>query len=228
MNNIGLYVICFAVPLLLGLWAQHKVKATFQQYSQVPEDTGLTGAEVARRVLDANGLQGVPVKAVPGALTDHYDPRTRAVNLSEPVYGAATISSTAVAAHECGHAIQHAKAYAPMTVRSALWPVTAFASSTWSILLLVGFILQSLNLILVAVILFAAVVLFQFVTLPVEFDASRRAAVQLKTLGIANPDESVGVRKVLTSAALTYVAGALASLAQLLYFATVFLGGNRN
>ncbi|HEY5142548.1 MAG TPA: zinc metallopeptidase [Solirubrobacteraceae bacterium] len=228
MNNIGLYVICFAVPLLLGLWAQHKVKATFQQYSQVPEDTGLTGAEVARRVLDANGLQGVPVNAVPGALTDHYDPRTRAVNLSEPVYGAATISSTAVAAHECGHAIQHAKAYAPMTVRSALWPVTAFASSTWSILLLVGFILQSLNLILVAVILFAAVVLFQFVTLPVEFDASRRAAVQLKTLGIANPDESVGVRKVLTSAALTYVAGALASLAQLLYFATVFLGGNRN
>jgi len=228
MNNIGLYAICFAVPLLLGLWAQHKVKATFQQYSEVPEDTGLSGAEVARRVLDANGLQSVPVNAVQGALTDHYDPRTRAVNLSEPVYGAATISSTAVAAHECGHAIQHAKAYVPMTVRSALWPVTAFASSTWSILLLVGFILQSLNLILVAVILFAAVVLFQFVTLPVEFDASRRAAVQLKTLGIANPDESVGVRKVLTSAALTYVAGALASLAQLLYFATVFLGGNRN
>ncbi len=228
MNNIGLYVICFAVPLLLGLWAQHKVKSTFQQYSEVPEDTGLTGAEVARRVLDANGLQGVPVNAVPGALTDHYDPRTRAVNLSEPVYGAATISSTAVAAHECGHAIQHAKAYVPMTVRSALWPATAFASSTWSILLLVGFILQSVNLILVAVVLFAAVVLFQFVTLPVEFDASRRAAVQLKTLGIANPDESVGVRKVLTSAALTYVAGALASLAQLLYFATVFLGGNRN
>ena len=228
MSNIGLYAICFAVPLLLGLWAQHKVKATFQQYSEVPEDTGLSGAEVARRVLDANGLQSVPVNAVQGALTDHYDPRTRAVNLSEPVYGAATISSTAVAAHECGHAIQHAKAYVPMTVRSALWPVTAFASSTWSILLLVGFILQSLNLILVAVILFAAVVLFQFVTLPVEFDASRRAAVQLKTLGIANPDESVGVRKVLTSAALTYVAGALASLAQLLYFATVFLGGNRN
>ncbi len=228
MNNIGLYVICFAIPLVLGLWAQHKVKATFQQYSEVPEDTGLTGADVARRVLDANGLQGVPVNAVQGALTDHYDPRTRAVNLSEPVYGAATISSTAVAAHECGHAIQHAQAYKPMSFRSALWPVTAFASSTWSILLLIGFILQSLNLILVAVILFAAVVLFQFVTLPVEFDASRRAAVQLKTLGIANPDESVGVRKVLQSAALTYVAGALASLAQLLYFATVFLGGNRN
>jgi len=228
MHNLGLYIICFAIPLALGLWAQHKVKSTFQEYSQVPEDTGLTGADVARRVLDANGLQGVPVNAVPGELTDHYDPRTRTVNLSEPVYAAATVSSTAVAAHECGHAIQHAKAYKPMTVRSALWPATAFASSTWSIVLLVGFVLQSLNLILVAVVLFAAVVLFQLVTLPVEFDASRRAAVQLKTLGIANPDESVGVRKVLTSAALTYVAGALASLAQLLYFVTVFLGGNRN
>ncbi len=227
MNNLGLLAICLGVPLLFGLWAQHKVKSTFATYSEVPEDTGLTGADVARQILDANGLQSVPVNAVPGALTDHYDPRARSVNLSEPVYGAATISSTAVAAHEVGHAIQHAKSYAPMTVRSALWPVTAFASSTWTILLLIGVLLGIFNLVVFAIVLYAAVVLFQLVTLPVEFDASRRAAVQLKQLGIANPDESVGVRKVLTGAALTYVAGALAALSQLLYFVLIFLG-NRN
>ena len=224
MSNLGLFAVCLGIPLVFGLWAQHKVKTTFQKFSQVPEDTGMTGAEVARRILDANGLQSVPVTAVPGALTDHYDPRTRSVHLSEPVYAAATISSTAVAAHEVGHAIQHAKAYFPMTVRSALWPVTAFASSTWTILLVIGAILGSLNLIVVAIALYAAVVLFQLVTLPVEFDASRRAAVQLKQLGIANPDEAVGVRKVLTGAALTYVAGALAALSQLMYFVLTFLG----
>jgi len=225
VNNLGLYVVCLGIPLVIGLWTQHRVKSTFQQWSEVPEDTGMTGAEVARRILDANGLQSVPVQGVAGALTDHYDPRTRSVNLSEPVYAAATISSTAVAAHEVGHAIQHAKAYVPMTVRSALWPVTAFASSTWTILLLIGAIMGALNLVVAAIVLYAAVVLFQIVTLPVEFDASRRAAVQLKTLGIANPDESVGVRKVLTSAALTYVAGALAALSQLVFFALTFLGG---
>lgn len=227
MNGLGLYLVTLLVPLALGTWAQHKVKSTFQRFSEVPEDTGMTGAQVARRVLDANGLQSVPVNAVAGAMTDHYDPRTRSVNLSEPVFGEATVSSTAVAAHECGHAIQHAKAYFPMTVRSALWPATAFASNTWMLLLMGGAVLGALKLVLAGVILYAAVVLFQFVTLPVEFDASRRAAVQLRTLGIANPDESVGVRKVLTAAAMTYVAGALAALAQLLYFATAFLG-NRN
>lgn len=227
MSNLGLYLVFLLIPLAVGLYAQHKVKSTFARYSEVPEDTGLSGADVARRILDANGLHGVPINAAPGALTDHYDPRTRTVNLSEPVYGGRSVSSTAVAAHEVGHAIQHAKAYAPMTVRSALWPVTAFASSTWMILLLAGAVLGALNLVVVAIALYAAVVLFQFVTLPVEFDASRRAAAQLKALGIANADESTGVRKVLRAAALTYVAGALAALSQLIYFAMVFLG-NRN
>ena len=226
MSNLALYAITLGVPLIFGLWAQRSVKGTFQKFSEVPEDTGMTGADVARRILDANGLQSVPVNAAPGQLSDHYDPRTRSVNLSEPVYGAATVSSTAVAAHEVGHAIQHAKAYFPMTVRSALWPVTAFASSTWMILLFAGAILGALNLVIVAIALYAAVVVFQIVTLPVEFDASRRAAVQLKTLGIANPDESVGVRKVLTAAALTYVAGALAAISQLIYFALTFLGND--
>ena len=227
MSNLGIYFVLLGIPLIFGLWAQHKVKSTFQRFSQVPEDTGMTGAEVARRILDANGLQGVPVAAVPGALTDHYDPRKRSVHLSEPVYGAATISSTAVAAHEVGHAIQHAKSYFPMTARSALWPVTAFASSSWMFLLLIGALLGSLDMIVFAIALYAAVVLFQLVTLPVEFDASRRAAVQLRELGIANPEESVGVRKVLTGAALTYVAGALAALSQLMYFVLVFLGNRQ-
>ena len=224
MSNLGFYLVLLIVPMAVGFWAQHFVKSTFRRFSEVPEDTGMTGAEVARRVLDANGLNDVPVNAVQGELSDHYDPRTRSVNLSEPVYGAATISSTAVAAHECGHAIQHARSYVPMTVRSALWPVTAFASKAWMILLFAGALLAVTNLVIVGVALYAAVVLFQIVTLPVEFDASRRAAVQLKTLGIANPDESVGVRKVLTAAAMTYVAGALAAVAQLVYFASIFLG----
>ncbi|CAB4857579.1 unannotated protein [freshwater metagenome] len=227
MSNLGLYLVCLIVPMVFGLWAQHYVKSTFTKFMEVPEDTGLTGEQVARQILDANGLHGVPVNPVAGALTDHYDPRARTVNLSEPVFAGRSISSTAVAAHEVGHAIQHAKAYFPMTVRSSLWPVTAFASSTWMILLVIGAILGAMNLVIVAIVLYAAVVLFQFVTLPVEFDASRRAAVQLKTLGIANPDESVGVRKVLTAAAMTYVAGALAALSQLMYFVLTFLGNNR-
>ena len=227
MHGFGLYIVLLLVPMVFGLWAQHKVSSTFKRYAEVPEDTGMTGAEVARRILDANGLHGVPVNQVPGALTDHYDPRSRSVNLSEPVYGPATISSTAVAAHEVGHAIQHAKAYVPMQIRSAMWPVTSFASSAWMFLLFGGMLLGMFQLAVVGVVLYGAVVLFQIVTLPVEFDASRRAAVQLKQLGIANPDESVGVRRVLTGAAMTYIAGALAALSQLLYF-VLMLSGNRN
>ena len=227
MSNLGIYLVLLIIPMLFGFYAQHKVTSTFRRYSEIPEDTGMTGAEVARRILDANGLQDVPVNQVPGNLTDHYDPRSRSVNLSESVYGPATISSTAVAAHEVGHAIQHAKAYVPMQVRSALWPVTSFASTAWMFLLFGGLFMNLAGLAVLGVIMYAAVVLFQIVTLPVEFDASRRAAVQLRQLGIANPDESVGVRKVLTGAAMTYVAGALAALSQLLYF-VMLLAGNRN
>lgn len=218
MSHLGLYLACLIVPMVLGFWAQHSVKTTFKRYSEVPEDTGLTGAQVARRVLDANGLQDVPVNAVQGELSDHYDPKTRSVNLSEPVYGAATIASTAVAAHECGHAIQHAKAYFPMTVRSALWPVTAFASNVWMILLFAGALLGALNLVLVGVLLYAAVVLFQIVTLPVEFDASRRALKALEGQHLLTADELGGARRVLSAAALTYIAGFVASLGTLVYF----------
>ena len=227
MQGFGVYIALLLVPMAFGMFAQHRVNSTFAKFSEVAEDSGMSGADVARRILDANGLHDVPVNAVPGQLTDHYDPRSRSVNLSEPVYGAATISSTAVAAHEVGHAIQHAKAYFPMQVRSALWPVTSFASSAWMFLVFGGMLLGMLQLATFGVVLYAAVVLFQIVTLPVEFDASRRAAVQLKQLGIANPQESAGVRSVLTGAALTYVAGALAALSQLLYF-VLMLAGNRD
>jgi Zn-dependent membrane protease YugP len=227
MHGFGVYIVLLIIPMAFGMFAQHKVTSTFGKYAEIPEDSGMTGAEVARRILDANGLQDVPINAVPGQLTDHYDPRSRSVNLSEPVYGAASISSTAVAAHEVGHAIQHSKSYVPMQVRSALWPVTSFASSAWMFLVFGGMLLGMFQLATVGVILYAAVVLFQIVTLPVEFDASRRAAAQLKQLGIANPEESAGVRSVLTGAALTYVAGALAALSQLLYF-VLMLSGNRD
>ena len=225
MSGWGLYLVCFIVPFVIGLAVQGWLKSTFSRNSQVPVRTGMTGAEVARRVLDGNGLGGVPVHpAKGGALSDHYDPRRRAVFLSEPVYAGRSVAATAVAAHETGHAIQHAQAYAPMKVRSALWPVAAFGSQAWFFLLLMGLVFQFTGLITLALIVFGFAVLFQIVTLPVEFNASRRAAAQLKQLGLVTDGEAVGVRQTLTAAAMTYVAAALASIAQLLYF----LGAFRN
>ena len=151
---------------------------------QVAVASGLTGADVARQILDRNGLQGVPVEVSPGGpLSDHYDPRKKSVHLSEPVYGGRAVASTAIAAHEVGHAIQHAKAYGPFRLRSAMWPAVAFASNAWLILLLIGAFAQLFGLVTFAVILYAVVVLFQIVTLPVEFDASRRAMAQLNDIG---------------------------------------------
>ena len=225
MSGWGLYLVCFIVPFVIGLAVQGWLKSTFSRNSQVPVRTGMTGAEVARRVLDGNGLGGVPVHpAKGGALSDHYDPRRRAVFLSEPVYAGRSVAATAVAAHETGHAIQHAQAYAPMKVRSALWPVAAFGSQAWFFLLLMGLVFQFTGLITLALIVFGFAVLFQIVTLPVEFNASRRAAAQLKQLGLVTDGEAVGVRQTLTAAAMTYVAAALASIAQLLDF----LGAFRN
>ena len=186
---------------------------------------GMTGAEIARAVLDANNLHQVPVLESPGGpLSDHYDPRKRSVHLSQPVYSERSISATAVAAHEVGHAIQHKEAYSFFRFRSALFPAVAFTSSIWMWLLVIGILLNAAGLLLLAIALYAIAVLFQFVTLPVEFDASRRAAVQVANLGLATTQETQGVKKVLNAAALTYVAGALAALTQLLYFVLVFLG----
>ena len=183
---------------------------------------------MAREILDRNGLTDVPVQpSKAGPLSDHYDPRNRGVFLSEPVYAGRSVAATAVAAHEVGHAIQHQQDYVPMKARSAIWPVAAFGSQAWFFILIAGLLFGAFNLITLALIVFGAVVVFQLVTLPVEFNASRRAAAQLKTLGLVNEAEAVGVRKTLTAAAMTYVAGALASIAQLLYFLMLF-GGSRD
>ena len=225
MGNWTLYFVFLIPPLIIGFAVQHWLKKTVAANMQVPVANGLSGAEVARQILDRNGLHEVPVETSPGGpLSDHYDPRHRSVHLSEPVYGGRSVASTAIAAHEVGHAIQHAKAYTPFRARSALWPVVAFASNAWFFLLLIGMFAQVLGLIQLAILLFAVVVLFQLVTLPVEFDASRRALAQVNDLGLLVQSESQGARKVLTAAAMTYVAAALAALTQLAYYAMIFLG----
>ena len=225
MGNWGLFLAFLIPPLILGFVVQAWLKKTVARNMQVEVASGLSGAEVARRILDQNGLQAVPVDVSPGGpLSDHYDPRKRSVHLSEPVYAGRAVASTAIAAHEVGHAIQHAKAYAPFRARSAMWPVVAFASNAWIFLLMIGAFAQIFGLIGLALALYAVVVLFQLVTLPVEFDASRRALVQIRELGLVSQGELGGSRKVLTAAAMTYVAGALAALSQLAYYALVFLG----
>ena len=216
------FIILFIVPLAIGLWAQHRVKSTFARNLQVPVSHGLTGAEVARRVLDANGLDQVPIEEVQGTLSDHYDPRNRSLHLSSDVYHGRSISSTAVGAHEVGHAIQHASAYAFFRVRSAMFPAVQFASSIWMLFLIGGLILGVLQFFFIAIVLYSIAVLFQFVTLPVEFDASSRAKRQLHDMGLVASSEAGGVQSVLRAAAWTYVAGALAAVAMLLYYLSIF------
>jgi uncharacterized protein len=225
MGSFGLYIAFLIPPLVIGLAVQWWLKKTFAEQAEVEIMNGMTGAQVARAVLDANGLNEVPVNESPGGpLSDHYDPRKRGVYLSQPVFEGDSVSSSAVAAHEVGHAIQHAQGYAPMKFRSALFPAVAFSSSIWMWLLMIGLLLQLAGLMLIAIVLYALAVLFHFVTLPVEFDASRRAGIQLSELGLVTSGEGAGVKKVLNAAALTYVAGALAALTQLLYFVLIFLG----
>ncbi|HYN37938.1 MAG TPA: zinc metallopeptidase [Rhodospirillales bacterium] len=226
MSSFNLYIVCFIVPLIIGLAVQGWLRRTFAVNSQKPVASGKSGADVAREILDRNSLQNVPVQpSKAGPLSDHYDPRSRGVFLSEAVFAGRSVAATAVAAHEVGHAIQHAKAYVPMTLRSAVWPLAAFGSQAWFFLLIAGVIFQFTGLITVALVVFGFAVVFQLVTLPVEFNASRRAAEQLRDLGLVNDAEAAGVRQTLTAAAMTYVAGALASVAQLLYFLAIFGGG---
>jgi Zn-dependent membrane protease YugP len=228
VDGFGLYLLFLVPPLVIGLLVQVWLKRTFARFSNVPLSSGLSGAAVAREILDRNGLQDVPVEQSPGgALSDHYDPRKRALFLSPPVYEPATVAAAAVAAHETGHALQHASGYVPMTIRSKMVPAVTFASNAWIWLLLAGAFLQVLGLVAVALVLYAVAVLFHVVTLPVEFNASRRASGQLRELGLVGANEGEGVEKVLRAAAFTYVAGALAALSLLLYYALIFFG-NRN
>jgi Zn-dependent membrane protease YugP len=218
MEGLYIWLICAGVPLLFGLWAQMRVKSTFNRYSQVPTRNGLTGAQAAEAVVRYSGLEGVTVRPVAGNLTDHYDPRSRTLNLSESVGQAATVAALGVAAHEAGHAIQDARNYAPMRLRQTVLPAAQFGQSLWFLPVLIGLVIGATGLVTVGLILFSAVVLFQLVTMPVEFDASKRALVALDSQGLLAPDEVDGARAVLRAAALTYVAGFVASLGQLIYF----------
>ena len=212
------FLLFFVLPMAIGFWAQHRVKSTFAKNLEVPVANGMTGAQVARRILDANGLNDVPVEETPGTLSDHYDPRSKSVHLSPEVYQGVSVASTAVGAHEVGHAIQHAKSYAFFQFRSALFPAVSFASRIWMLFLFGGFILGTLGLVWVGIALYAIAVLFQLVTLPVEFDASKRALASLEGQGLLAADEVPGARAVLNAAALTYIAGFVAALGQLIYF----------
>lgn len=212
------FLIAFIVPMVIGFWAQHRVKTTFARNLEVPVANGMTGAQVARRILDANGLNEVPVEETPGSLSDHYDPRSKSVHLSPEVFRGVSIASTAVGAHEVGHAVQHAQAYAFFRFRSAMFPAVQFASNIWMLFLIGGIFLNILGFIYVAVALYSIAVLFTIVTLPVEFDASSRAKRQLGDLGLVAATEGAGVKSVLKAAAWTYVAGALAAVAMLLYY----------
>jgi uncharacterized protein len=212
------FLLAFVVPMAIGLWAQHRVKSTFAKNLEVPASHGMSGAEVARRILDTNGLHEVPIEETPGQLSDHYDPRSRSVHLSPEVYHGRSISSTAVGSHEVGHALQHAASYSFFQFRSAMWPAVSFASNIWFLFLIGGLFLNIIGFFYVAIALYSVAVLFQIVTLPVEFDASRRAKGQLTDLGLVASTEASGVKSVLSAAAWTYVAGALAAIAVLLYY----------
>jgi uncharacterized protein len=218
MSNLGLFLITAVVPLLFGLWAQVKVKRTFNKYSQVKPRNGMTGAEAAAGVLRASGLPNLRIRPVAGRLTDHYDPRNRTLNLSADVGQASSLAALGVAAHEAGHAIQDARKYKPMRIRQTLVPVATIGQSLWFFPVVLGLILGLTGLVTIGLVLFAAIVLFQLVTLPVEFDASKRALVALEGQGLLASDEVPGARAVLNAAALTYVAGFVAALGQLIYF----------
>lgn len=214
---LGYYAIGI-IAFIASMAIQGYLRNTYGKWMRVANTSGLTGAETARAILDANGLQEVAVEPVKGQLTDHYDPRSKTVRLSEGNYGHANVSGMAVAAHEVGHAIQHAKAYAPLQMRTAILPVANIGTRFGPMLAVFGIIAGATGLLQIGILLFAAAVLFQVVTLPVEFDASRRAIVQLEKLGLATSADTGGSRQVLTAAALTYVAAAATSIAYLLYY----------
>lgn len=210
------FLIFFIPAMILAMYAQFKVQSTFAKYLKVPNRKGYTGAEVARYILDANGLNDVRIERIPGALTDHYDPSKRVLRLSESVYYQPSIASISVAAHESGHAVQHQHGYFPLIARNALVPVVNFSAQFTWILIILGLIMNQGSLIDIGIILFSAAVLFQIITLPVEFNASRRALAMMSESGIVTDDERPKARAVLSAAALTYVAAAAVSIAQLL------------
>ena len=221
-----MYFLFVAPAFLLGLWAQFRIRTAYAQAQQMPAP--LSGAAAARHILDSAGLTDVQIEEVPGQLTDHYDPREKVLRLSQEVYESRTLAAVGIAGHEAGHAIQHAQEYAPLLVRNAAVPMAGFGSQGSFILLILGVVLHmNMMLIWLGIGLFATVVEFQVVNLPVEFDASARAKAHLVGLGIMSKEELVYVSKVLNAAALTYVAATLQAILTLLYYVMRFTGGDR-
>jgi len=219
-----LYILISLPALLLGLWAQVKIKSAFNKYSRIRTTTGLTGAEVARRMLDQNGLNSVRIEEISGNLSDHYDPRAKVLRLSQGVFRSNSVASAGVAAHESGHAVQDKEKYGPLKIRSLMVPSVQIGSWLGPIIFMVGLLFQADNLAWIGLLLFAATSVFALVTLPVEFNASNRAKAWLAESGVIYNSEMVGVNKVLDAAALTYVAGAIQSLSTILYYGLLLTG----
>lgn len=219
----------FAIPgIILGLYAQMKLSSTYNKFVQVGVESGVSGAEAARDILNRSGLGEMPVEEVAGHLTDHYDPMKRALFLSSDNYHGRSVAAVGVAAHEAGHALQHKEAYAPLKIRMALVPITGFASQASMWIFFLGYMMGLAKIAGIAVIVFGIIAIFQLITLPVEFDASRRAKEQLLRLGLVQNRESVAVSKVLNAAALTYVAAMVSSLFTLLHFVLLARGDDRD
>ncbi|HRW46143.1 MAG TPA: zinc metallopeptidase [Caldilinea sp.] len=219
-----IYLLFAIPPLLLGLWAQFRVQSAFRNYSKVRTGNGLTGAQAARAILDANGLQTVTVERVGGSLTDHYDPRGKVLRLSESVYATPSVAAVGVAAHEAGHALQDKQHYGPLRLRSAIVPAVNIGSWLGPIIFMVGFFMSGAagdTIALIGLLFFAMTAIFALVTLPVEFDASKRAKQQLASAGLLSPQEIGGVDKVLDAAALTYVAAAVQAIMTVLYYVSL-------
>lgn len=224
--SLGTMLIYFAILLIVPMWAQFRVKNTYKKYSRQPISSQMTGAQVARQILDENGLHNVRIEEVKGVLSDHYDPRSKVVRLSTDNYHGRSMAASAVAAHEVGHAIQDAEGYAFLKFRSALVPLASFGSNTALWIILAGFIFNAMGLVLFGIIFMAFAVLFQLITLPVEFNASSRAMDQLVVSGIIQNTEERETKKVLDAAALTYVAAALVAVAELIRFILMFMANN--
>ena len=219
----------FALPgLILALYAQAKVKSNYSKYSKIINSSGYTGADVAQLILRSNGITNVQIRRISGNLTDNFNPKDNCIYLSDGVFGSNTIAAVGIAAHEAGHAVQHAQSYAPVKMRSALVPICNFGAGASPFLILLGYFLQMEVLLFLALGVFLLSVLFQLVTLPVEFDASSRALDAIKQSGVLNPQEQKGAKKVLSAAALTYVAALLQSLLIFLYYFVRFTGNRRD
>jgi len=224
-----MYLLFIAPAFVFSLWASWRTKSNYKKYSRVPVSSGLSGAQAARRLLDGAGLGDVSIGHSRGILSDHYDPRNKTLALSQGVHDARSLAAVGIAAHEAGHAIQHAQAYGPLKIRSLLVPTATIGSNLGYLVMILGLILASQNLVLVGAVLFSAVLVFQLVTLPVEFDASKRAKALVVEQGIVGASERTGMDKVLNAAAMTYVAAVATSAVTLLYFLvrSGVLGGRR-